>query len=191
MDGTDIESLKQVLMQLATVAQQLDRRSELAVQHVDASTTALDRSVRMLGEDAERFVRDAMRIMGDAARLAVAQGAGGALAEFKQRLQSSADTAQRAAQAMEQQRDALAAARHTLVWNGLGALLIGALLATGTAGYVGWKTVQEVEGAQFGQDILRATQNGSLTRCGGSLCVKAGKQPQRYAEDPGYLLLPE
>ena len=190
MDVTDIEALKQLLGQLAVITQQLDRRSTLAVQHVESSTAALDQGLRALGTGSERFVKETTRAIGDQARRAIAEGAGNAMLAFEQQLRASARAAQLAAQAMETQRHGLTAARRTLVWNGLLALLIGSLLATGTAGYVGWQTVQKVKSAQFGQDILRATEAGVLTRCGKALCVKTDNPAQRYGRDAAYVLLP-
>jgi hypothetical protein len=74
-----------------------------------------------------------------------------------------------------------------LVWKGLGALIVGSLLAVGGSGYFAWKGMRQIEQAQFGADILRATQNGRLTRCGKDLCVKLGKHPRHY--DGNYVLL--
>ncbi|MEO8746425.1 MAG: hypothetical protein ABI379_02025 [Rhodanobacter sp.] len=191
MDRSEIEALQQLLLQLATIAKQLDRRSEVAVEHVDASTVALDQALRVLGDGTEQFVRESTRAVGEVVHQAIAQGLGNSLGAFNRQLQATAEVAQRAAHAMEEQRSRLAAARHSLVWNALGALLIGSLLAVGTASYVGWKAVQEVKAAQFAQDILHATASGTLTRCGTDLCVKVGKQVRRYGKNPGYVLISE
>lgn len=191
MDVNDIEALKQLLGQMATITHQLDRRSAQAVQRVDTSTTALDQGLRQLSDGTERFVREATRAIGEQARQVIVEGCGRAVVDFDQQLQASARSAQWAAQAMEEQRKGLAAARRTLVWNGLVALLIGSLLAAGAAGVVGWNTMQAVKSAQFGQDILRATQSGALTRCGEALCAKLGKQTQRYGKDATYVLIAE
>ena len=41
----------------------------------------------------------------------------------------------------------------------------------------------------FGEDILEATRNGSITRCGEALCVKAGADARRAGPGGEYLLL--
>jgi hypothetical protein len=191
MDGVDIEALKQLVLQLATIAQQLDRRSELAVARVDASTAALDRQLQALNHDAVRFVGEAIQAVGKEARQALAQGAGGTIAAFNRQLQASADAAQKAASAMEEQRRHLVATRRTLAWQATAVLLAGSLLAVGVAGYVGWRAAQQVRSAQFAQDIVHATGSGALTRCGSALCVKVDQSVRRYDKNPAYVLIAE
>lgn len=191
MDGIDIEALKQLVLQLATIARQLDRRSELAVEHVDASTAALDRELHALSDGAGRFAREATQAVGAETREAVAQAAGSALAAFSRQLDASAQVARAAASAMDEQRRHLVATRHTLAWRAAGALLLGSLLAVGVAGYASWMAVQQVRSAQFTRDIVHATQSGALTRCGSTLCVKAGGSVRRYAKNPAYVLIAE
>lgn len=161
------------------------------MEHVDASTVALDQGLRALNDGTERFVRETTHAIGVGAHQAIVQGTGNTLAAFSRQLQASADIAQRTAHAMEEQRHRLVTARHTLVWNALGALFVGSLLAAGTAGYIGWNAAQEVKTARFGQDIRHATESGTLTRCGADLCVKVGKQMRRYGKDPSYVLISE
>ena len=191
MDANDIEYLKPLLMQMAVITQQLDHRNTLAVQQVESSAAALDQGLRELHGGTEHFVRSASQAIGEQTRRAVAQAVGDTMLVFDQQLRASAHMAQQAARAMEKQSRRLAAARRTLVWHGAIGLLIGSLLATSAAGFVGWQTAQEVGNAQFAQDILRATQSGALNRCGKNLCVKIGKQAHRYAKDAAYVLIPD
>lgn len=191
MDGVDTEALKQLVLQLATVAQQLERRSELAVSRVDASTAALDQELHALGAGAERFARDALRVVAEEAQEAVGHGVGSTLAAFNRQLEASAQVARAAAGAMEEQRRHLVATGHTLARRAGAALLVGSLLAVCVAGYTGWKAVQQVRRAQFTEDVAHATQSGVLTRCGGTLCVKAAEPLRRYARNPAYVLIAE
>ena len=191
MDGVDTEALKQLVLQLATVAQQLDRRSELAVARVDASTAALDQELHALGAGAEQFAREAMRVMGDEAQEVVGRGVGSAFAAVNRQLEASAQVARAAAGAMEEQRRHLVATKRTLAWRAGTALLVGSLLAVGVAGYTGWKAMQQIRRAQFTEDVAHAAQSGVLTRCGGALCVKTGERLRRYAKNPTYVLISE
>lgn len=191
MDGIEVEALEQLVLQLATIAQQLDRRSELAVARVDASTTALEQELHALSHGSERFVREATRTLGEEARQALAQGTGSAIAALNRQLQASADVARRAATAMEEQRRRLIATRRTLAWQAATALLVGSLLAVGVAGYTSWSAVRQVRSAQFTEDIVHATRSGALTRCGSALCVKAQEPMRRYDKNPAYVLIAE
>lgn len=191
MDDIDTEALKQLVLQLATIARQLDRRSELAVARVDASTAALDQELHALGDGAERFAREAVRVVGEEVREAIDRGAGGALAAFNRQLEASVQIVRAATGAMEEQRRHLAATRRTLAWRAAGALLVGLLLAVGVAGYTSWRAVQQVRSAQFAEDIVHATRSGILTRCGSALCVKTGEQLRRYGKNPAYVLISE
>lgn len=187
----DLDALKQSLIKLATIANQLDVRSAQAVQQVEASTGTLDQGARRLESGAAQFAAQALQLIGDQARQAVAQGATQALDGFNTQLQTGARTAQWAAEGMEEQRKRLDRVQNGLVWKGLIALTVGSLLAAGGSGYIAWKSMREVRRADFGQDILQATQAGVLTRCGESLCAKVGKQAARYGEGGEYVLLAE
>lgn len=191
MDGIDVEELEQLVLQLATIARQLDRRSDLAVEHVDASTAALDRELHALSDGTERFVHEATQAVGEQAREVIAQGAGSALAAFNRQLEASAQVARAAAGALDEQRRQLDAARRTLAWRAGGALLVASLLAMGIVGYAGWKAMQQVRSAQFAEDIVHATQSGALTRCGSALCVKVREPVRRYNKNPAYVLIAE
>lgn len=191
MDGVDSEALKQLVLQLATVARQLDRRSELAVARVDASTTALDQELHTLGDGAERFRREAVRVVGEEVHEVIGREAGNMLAAFNRQLEAGAQVARAAANALEEQRHHLAAIRRTLAWRAGAALLVGSLLAVGVAGYTSWNAIRQVRSAQFAEEIVHATRSGILTRCDSALCVKVAEPLRRYAKNPAYVLIPE
>lgn len=186
-DGLD--ALKQSLLKLATIANHLDARNAQAVQQVEASTESLDRSMHRLESGAKRLADEALQVIGEQARQTVAQGAAQAMNELDAQLQAGIQAAQRAVLDMDEQRKRLARAQGGLVWKALVALAIGSLLAAGGSGYIAWKNMREVRRAEFGQDILQATQSGVLTRCGDALCAKVGKQAVRYGSDEEYVLL--
>lgn len=190
-DRDELDALKQTLLKTATIANQLDARSAQAVRQVEASTGMLDRGVQRLESGAARFAGEALQLIGEQARQSVGQGVAQALDDFNTQLQAGARAAQWAAQGMEEQRNRLARTQGGLVWKASVALAIGSLLAAGGSGYIAWNSMREVRRAEFGQDILQATRNGMLTRCGEALCAKVGKRPTRYGSSGEYVLLVE
>ena len=187
-DG-DVESVRQALIRLMAIADRLEARNTQSAQRIEAAVAALDQGVLRLNAGGERFANTALQQIGSNVQQTVHQGAGQALGDFRQQLQRSASSVQAAAEAMDVQRKGLTAARRTLVWNGLGALLIGSLLSVGAAAWIVHRSMQEVAQAHFGRDILQATHRGALTRCGDSLCAKVGSNPQRYGKNGQYVLL--
>ena len=184
-----LDALKQSLLKLATIANQLDARSTRAVQQVEASTESLDRGMHRLESGATRLASEALQMIGEQARQTVAQGTAQAMGELDAQLQAGIRAAQKAALDMDEQRKRLARAQGGLVWKALVALTIGSLLAAGGSSYIAWKSMREIRRAEFGQDILQATQSGALTRCGDALCAKVGGQTERYGSDEEYVLL--
>lgn len=184
-----LDALKQSLLKLAAIANQLDARSARAVQQIEASSGSLDQGLQRLESGATRLASDALQIIRGQAVDMLAQGTAQALGELETQLQAGIRAAQRAALDMDEQRKRLARAQGGLVWKALIALTIGSLLAAGGSGYVAWKSMREIQRAEFGQDILDATRNGMLTRCGDTLCAKVGKQARRYGSDDEYVLL--
>lgn len=184
-----LDALKQSLLKLATIANQLDARSAQAVQRVEASTDSLDQGMHRLESGATRLASEALQVIREQARQAVTQGTAQALGELDSQLQTGIQAAQRAALDMDEQRKRLVRMQGGLVWKALVALTIGSLLAAGGSGYIAWKSMHEVRRAEFGQDILQATQSGVLTRCGDALCAKVGEQAARYGSNEEYVLL--
>lgn len=194
MDSTrieDVETARQALIRLMAIADRLESRNAQVVQRIDAATVALDQGVSRLDAGGGRFAQDALQVIGSSVQQVMAQSAGQAVDGLRQRLQQGADSVRAAAQAMDVQRKGLAAARHTLVWNGLIALLLGSLLAAGAAAWVVHRSLQDLAQVRFGQDLLRATQRGAITRCGDSLCVKVSRKPRHFGKDGQYVMLEE
>lgn len=187
----DVEAIREALTKLMAIADRLEARNTQVVQHSEAATAAMEHGVSRLEAGGERFAQSALQVIGSHAQQAVTQGIRQALGEFRQQWQQSADCAQLAARAMDEQRKGLVAARRSLVWSGLIALVVGSLLAAGGAAWMMHRSTQEIAKAHFAQDILRATQRGAITRCGDSLCAKVGKKSQRYGKGGEYLLLQE
>ncbi len=185
----DVESVGQALIRLMAIADRLESRNAQTVQRIESAVAALDQGVLRLNAGGERFANTALQQIGSNVQQTVNQGAGQALGDFRQQLQRSAGTVQAAADAMDVQRKGLTAARRTLVWNGLVALLIGSLLSVGAAAWVVHRSTQELAQAHFAQDILRATQRGAINRCGDLLCARVGTKPKRFGKDGQYVLL--
>lgn len=186
MNPSDIETLA---VKLAALAQQLDQRSDRAVRHIEASAETLGLNAQQLNAGSERFAHEALRIIATQTRQVIADNVGTASAQLSGQLHDGARAAQQAARGLEGQRTQLNKTQTALVWKGLGALIVGALLAVAGSGYFAWESMQQVKQAHFGEDILRATQSGKLTRCGDVLCAKVGKRPQRYGAGGEYVLL--
>src|SRR3546814_12105795 len=102
-----LDALKQSLLKLATIANQLDARSAQAVQRVEASTDSLDQGMHRLESGATRVASDALQVIREQARQAVTQGTAQALGELDSPLQAGIQAAQRAALDMADQRKRL------------------------------------------------------------------------------------
>jgi hypothetical protein len=183
------EAVQQSLMKLLAVVDRLDARNLQTVQRLEAATAAMEQGVGRLDRGGEQFAQQALQRIGADTQQTMAQGAGRAVTEFQHQLQQAAHCVQWAVQAMDEQRKGLAAARRSLVWIGAMVLLVGSLLAAGGAAWVAHRSMQEIAQANFGKDILQATQGGAITRCGDSLCVRVGKKPQHYGKEGEYVLL--
>src|SRR3546814_766339 len=123
------DALKQSLLKLATIANQLDARSAQAVQRVEASTNSLDQGMHRLESGATRLASEALQVIREQDRQAVTQGTAQALGELDSQLQTGIQAAQRAALDMDEQCKRLARMQGGLVWKALVALTIGSLLA--------------------------------------------------------------
>lgn len=188
MDGGNIDEVKQLLVKLAVIAEQLDTRSRGALQRIDASVASLDRSTRHWTEGGEDFSRKLMEMLGTQARDGIATTARQALAPLDAQLHRSAEAAKWAADALAEQRKLLTAAQRALVRRSLRALLLGSLLAACGSGYLAWHGLR---GAAWSDDLRRAVGSGELVRCPDSqaLCARIGPNPRRAGRHGEYLVL--
>ena len=187
---SNLDEVKQLLVKLAAIANHLDARNVEAVQRIENSAATLDQGRQRFNIGVEQLVGQTVQLLGDQAHHVIEQGAGKAVYQFNTQLQQSAASAKASAELMRDQQQVLARAQNTLVWKGLIALIIGSLLAAGGSSYLVWKNMQALKRAEFGAEILRATQLGNLTRCGkDALCVKVGKNPKRAGARGEYLVV--
>lgn len=187
----DVAAVRQALTKLMAIADRLETRNEETVRTIDSATAALGQGVTRLNSGGEQFAERALQVIGNSTQQTIAQGASQAVGQLSQQLRQSAESAQAAARVMEAQSRELNSARRTLVWNGLIALIVGSLLAAGGSAWIAYNSMQEVDRASFGKDILQATQHGAITRCGDVLCAKVGKNSKRYDKNADYVLLQE
>jgi hypothetical protein len=188
MDGGNIDDVKQLLVKLAVIAEQLDTRSRGALQRIDASAQALDRSAQRWTDGADGFTRTVLATLGTQARDSIAAAAREALDPLDAQLRQGADAARWAADALSEQRKLLTQAQRSLVHKGLLALLAGALLAMGGSGWVAWRSMHR---AELGDELAQAVRSGAIVRCpdGSSLCVRIGTQPRRSGRQGEYLVV--
>jgi hypothetical protein len=188
MDGGNIDDVKQLLVKLAVIAEQLDTRSRGALQRIDASALALDRSAQRWTEGADGFARTVLDTVCAQARDGIAGAARKALDPLDAQLRESARTARWAADALAEQRKLLTRAQRSLVHKGLLALMVGALLAAGGSLWVASRSMHR---AALGDDLVRAVRAGSIVRCPGraSLCVRIGNHPRRAGSRGEYLVV--
>jgi len=188
MDGGNIDDVKQLLVKLAVIAEQLDTRGRGALQRIDASTAALDRSAQRWTEDGEDFSRRMLETLSAQARDSIAGATRQALAPLDGQLRQGAEAAKWAADALAEQRKLLTRDQQSLVRRGLLALLAGSIMAVGGSGYLAWRNLHD---AALGREVLEAVRSGALVRCpdSRSLCATIGTHPRRSGVRGEYLVV--
>jgi hypothetical protein len=188
MDGADIDDVKQLLVKLAVIAEQLDTRSRGALQRIDASAAMLDRSAQRWAEGAEGFSRKVLDTLGAQARESIAGATRQALEPLEAQLHRSAETARWAAEALAEQRKLLTQAQRSLVHRGLLALLVGSLVAVIGSGWMTWRSMHR---AALDDELMQAARSGALVHCpdSPSLCVRIGSRPRRSGNRGEYLVV--
>lgn len=188
MDGGHIDEVKQMLVKLAVIAEQLDARSRGALQRIETNATALDRSAQRWTDGADAFSRKVLEAIGSQARESIASATRQALGPADTQLRQSADAAKWAADALAEQRKLLTRAQGSLLRNGLLALLAGTVLAVAGSGWIAWHNMHR---ATLGDDVLQAVRSGALVRCpdSPSLCARIGAQPRRSGDRGQYLVV--
>jgi hypothetical protein len=186
MQPTD---LQEIALRLSAVVDFLEERAERASLQSVQGVQALSRAADGFDARARQLSEDAVEAIVAQSREAVQQGVAHATSECHARLQEAAQLATRAAAMLDGQTHALGKVQHGLAWKAGLALLVGAVLAAGGSALVAWKSLSELERVDFGEDIVRATRDGSLTRCGEGLCARVGPNPRRGGERGEYVLI--
>lgn len=182
----ETEQLKTLIVQLAAVVERLDQRSESAVQRVEQSSIALDRSAQHLGSSASGFSREVAQALQQQSADIIGKGLSGAVEQFNRQLGHTARLATAAADEFEQQRKALNRERKAWLWLGCGALLIGSLLSIGTAIYAVKQSRQELAGNRVEATLLHAYNRADVTLCDGALCANIDSKGPRYGDTKQY-----
>jgi len=186
MDGSNIDEVKQLLVKLAVIAEQIDTRSRGALQRIYASANTLDQSAQRWTAGADGFTRAVLDSIGTHARDSIAGATRQALDPVDTQLRQSAETAKWAADALSEQRKLLTQAQRSLVHKGLLALLLGSLLAAAGSGWVAWYSLHRTA---LGDELVQAVRSGVIVRCpdSPSLCVRLGDHPHRSGSRGEYL----
>lgn len=188
MDGGNLDDVKQLLVKLAVIAEQIDARSQAALARIEASAATLDRSTGHWDASADTFSRQALHAIAIEAHDCVADGTRKALAPLEARLKQGADAATWAADALAEQRKLLTREQQGLMRGGLLALLAGSLLAVGAAGYVAWRNARS---ATLQDQVGMAMRSGALAHCpqSATLCVRVGSSSRRAGRHGEYLIV--
>jgi hypothetical protein len=181
MNESSLHETQELLKQLNTVTQLINARNEQTTKRIDTSTDALGQSVQQLADNGKRLL-DTIRAQGGQA---FSQAMGPELDTLQRQIKSSMGLIGQLDQALVEHRHGV----YGLIRNALIVLVLGALAVMGAASYVAYDRYRAIENAQFGQDILHATNSGAISRCGGKLCVRTGKKPERYSQNPEYTLV--
>jgi hypothetical protein len=137
----------------------------------------------------QQFAREALNALRSQGREAVQAGADQAVEHYSRKLNEAAADASRASGEVRESATALRRQRSLWLWAAPLALIVGAAIAAGGSSFLVWKNMAELKRADFGQDILHATQSGALTRCGDALCARVGKEAKRYGAQGEFVLL--
>ena len=176
---------QELLTQLAAVAEMINSRNEQASSRMSNTAAALERNARDFSTSGDRLSQEVLRTLGAQSVLAISQAAGHALAGLDQQLQHATHKAQQLDQELAAQRSRI----RVVMIGALSALVIGAILAMGGSIYLVRYRMRALDNVSFGEDIHRATQAGTINRCDGQLCVRVGRRPERFPQNPDYVLV--
>jgi hypothetical protein len=180
---------QRLLLQLLDISDHIRRRDDALLRQLTQAIAHLQDAAERVGAGGQQFASGALEVLRREGGAAVAHGLDHALQKSRAGMEAFASTGSQAAREVQAAAQSLRRQRGVWLWAAPIALIVGAVLAAGGSSYLVWKNMRELKRAQFGQDILRATETGVLTRCGDMLCVKVGKKPQRFNKD--YVLLQE
>lgn len=181
--------LQELALRLSAVVDFLEERTERASEQARRGASALDQAAHAFDGTLRQLSDAAARTIAAQAQDAVRNAVLPPVAACVQQLQQAIQGANRASLALEDKARASARATASLAWKAGIALLVGAILAAGGSALVAWKSLRDLERADFGEDILEATRSGLITRCGDALCARVGRSPRRAGPRGEYLLL--
>lgn len=182
---------KRQLAQSARLLECQQQENAQLRQQLGQATAALQQVAQRLEAGGARLGQDALRVIGTQGQQVLSDSTGQSLGKLNQQVERTTERVKWAERVAGQQSLQLTRAQTTLVWKSLLVLGLGSLLLAGTSAYIAWDRMRVVRQADFGQDILRATQTGALTRCGDALCARIEPQAARHGEDGEYALLAE
>jgi exonuclease VII large subunit len=186
MNGTSSPYEAQTLFkELSAAAELIHARNEQLARRIEDSARVLNQNTQKLTDSGEHLAQDTLNTLRAQGAQVLSQGAGDALNELQQQLKESVNLVRQLQLALVEHRHGVAGLIHTA----LIVLVIGAVLAMGGSIYVAYDRSRVIENAQFGQDVLQATNSGAINRCGDKLCVRVGKMPARYSQNPNYVLI--
>lgn len=182
----DVEGLKALAVQIATIADRLDHRSESAVRRTEQAGADMGSQAQRLSASTQSFTRDVSHALQQRAGEIIGRGLGSALDEVGSQLRASARTASVAALALEHERMAMTRERRTWLWLGSGALVLGSLLATGAAFHAVTSSRKEVERNHVEAALLHAYNEADVTLCDGRLCANVDERARRHGDRKQY-----
>lgn len=183
------DELKRVLLRLVALADRMEQRDTQVIQHLAQRASELQRAAHGVSDGGQQFARNALDVLRSQGRDAVQAGVDEAVEQCHRKLTETAACASRTSDEVRASATALRRQRNVWLWAAPLALIVGAALAAGGSSYLVWKNMAELKRADFGRDILHATQSGTLTRCGDALCARIGEKPKRYGRKGEYVLL--
>jgi hypothetical protein len=181
--------LQELALRLSAVVDFLEERTERASEQARRGASALDQAALAFDGTLRQLSDAAGRTIASQAQDVIRSAVVPPVTACVQQLQQAIQGAQRASLALEDRAKASTRATASLAWKAGLALVVGAVLAAGGSALVAWKSLRDLERADFGEDILQATRSGTLTRCGDALCARVGASPRRAGRDGQYLLL--
>lgn len=184
------EQLKTLSIRIAALVDALEDRSQSAVSGIYDSSERLDNTARQLTNNVMRLTQDVTRSVGIETSAAATQGLQQAFRPLLQEMQQVADRSSQAAATLQAQSETLRLVQRGMVWRSGMALLLGAGLAIGVAGFLLWKSHQTLREAQFSESLLRAAQSGAITECDGQLCARIPPSAPRFSKNNDFVLLP-
>jgi hypothetical protein len=185
----DVAAFKDLTLKLLAIADRMEQRDERFVELLTQHVAQLQSATQAVSSGGQALARDALDMLRSQARDAVADSIAEAANASKTHLEASASSASWSAREVNEAAMELRKQRGLWLWAAPIALIAGALLTAGGSSFLLWKNAKELKRAEFGQDVLRATQSGALTQCGEALCAKVGMEPKRFGKQGEYVLL--